>query len=273
MSHPMLLVTDLDGMLVRERDVDPRDARALLRWQEAGNLLAVATGRSVTLARLAVADASAAAEVALRPDFVICASGTTLLDADGQVLRSQTIPPREVTRAVEYLSTRQDCAVVVTTLEGDYLLHNPFAGREDSFNRFAASFYTTIPAQDAAGLAVTSMPVRVPDDALADALAAELERRSGGAISVPRSIQYLDLVPAGQDKGAAVRHLRQVLAERGVTLSRTVAVGDSWNDIPMFAVADHAYAMADGAAGARRAALEGGGSLTQGLADVVDREL
>ena len=31
--------------------------------------------------------------------------------------------------------------------------------------------------------------------------------------------------------------------------------------------------MADGAAGARRAALEGGGSLTQGLADVVDREL
>ena len=129
MSHPMLLVTDLDGTLVRERDVDPRDARALLRWQEAGNLLAVATGRSVTLARLAVADASAAAEVALRPDFVICASGTTLLDADGQVLRSQTIPPREVTRAVEYLSTRQDCAVVVTTLEGDYLLHNPFAGR------------------------------------------------------------------------------------------------------------------------------------------------
>ena len=77
------------------------------------------------------------------------------------------------------------------------------------------------------------MPVRVPDDALADALAAELERRSGGAISVPRSIQYLDLVPAGQDKGAAVRHLRQVLAERGVTLSRTVAVGDSWNDMPM----------------------------------------
>ncbi len=269
----MLLVTDLDGTLVRERDVDPRDARALLRWQEEGHLLAVATGRSVSLARLAVADASAAAEVALRPDFVVCASGTTLLDADGQVLRSETIPPQEVDRAVAYLSARQDCAVVATTLEGDYLLHNPFAGRDDSFNRFASGFYTVLPPEQAGRLQVTSMPVRVPDDTLAGPLAEELVRRSGGAIAVPRSIQYLDLVPAGQDKGSAVLHLHQVLAERGVTLARTVAVGDSWNDIPMFAVADRAYAMADGAADARQAAVEEGGALTQGLADVVEREL
>lgn len=272
-AAPLLLITDLDGTLVRERDVEVRDALALHRWQKAGNLLVVATGRSVTLARLALEDASASLSQPLHADYLICASGTTVLDHAGTILRSDTIDPDEVERAVRYLTARNDCGVVATTVDGDYLLHNPFVGRDDSFNRFAAGFYTALPAEQARALAVTSMPVRIPNDEVIDIVARDLVARSGGKISAPRSIEYLDLVPAGADKGTAIRHMQQILAEAGVVVSRMIGVGDSWNDIPLFEAVDDAYAMETGTEDARRAARACGGCSVNNVAEVVARYL
>ncbi|WP_370538940.1 HAD hydrolase family protein, partial [Actinomyces oris] len=42
-----LLATDLDGTLVFHHVVGQADAEALVRWRAAGNLLVLATGRSV----------------------------------------------------------------------------------------------------------------------------------------------------------------------------------------------------------------------------------
>jgi len=47
-----LLATDLDGTLVFHHAVGQADAEALLRWREAGNLLVLATGRSVNYTSL-----------------------------------------------------------------------------------------------------------------------------------------------------------------------------------------------------------------------------
>lgn len=265
-----MLVTDLDGTLVRGRHVDPADVEALRRWREAGHLLVIATGRSVMLARLAARDAMEAAGGVFDCDYdyVICASGTTLLDRIGQVLRCDPLPPDQVSRAATFLAGRQDCAVIATTLDGDFLLHNPF-GPQDEFARYAALF-TPATLEEVLTKDVTSMPVHVPDAAVADALAAELVARSGGAVGTPRSVQYLDVVPAGQDKGAAIVHLREALAGRGVSVDRVAAVGDSWNDIPMYRHADVPAAMADGTQDAQEAALAAGGLVVDSLADLVD---
>ena len=44
-----LLATDLDGTLIFHHAVGQADAEALVRWRKAGNLLVLATGRSVQL--------------------------------------------------------------------------------------------------------------------------------------------------------------------------------------------------------------------------------
>lgn len=269
--RPQVLVTDLDGTLVRERTVSPRDVEALARWREAGNLLVLATGRSVMLANLAIADASAAAGEAFGYDYVICATGTTLLDARSQVLRSDPMSASDVAGVLDVLEGLPEIAVVVTTLEGDFLVCDTI--EVDSFFRSFSRMFTPATRQEALTKTVTSMPVRVPDEDRADLLAARVVERLGGRVEAPRSVQYFDVVPAGQGKGSAIGHLREVLAGRGIEVGRVVAAGDSWNDIPMFEVADLACAMASGKEDARRAALAAGGVVRESLADLVDELL
>lgn len=270
-ARPQVLVTDLDGTLVRERTVSPRDVQALARWREAGNLLVLATGRSVMLANLAITDASAAAGERFGYDYVICATGTTLLDCAGSVLRSDPLAREDVASVLDALEGLAEIAVVVTTLDGDFLVYDTI--KDDAFFRSFSRMFVPATREEALAKTVTSMPVRVPDEDRADRLAAQVVERLGGRVEAPRSVQYFDVVPAGQGKGTAIRHLRDVLAERGIEVGRVVAAGDSWNDIPMFRVADLACAIASGKEDARQAALAAGGVVHESLADLVDELL
>ena len=76
-----LLATDLDGTLVFHHAVGQADAEALVRWREAGNLLVLATGRSVRLVQHAVEVARASTSIGLDYDYAVCATGTTVIDA------------------------------------------------------------------------------------------------------------------------------------------------------------------------------------------------
>lgn len=256
-AGPGLLATDLDGTLVHNRAVSREDAEALLRWRAAGGLVVVATGRSATLARLGLADASKAAGVTVPADFIICASGTTVLDADGAVLR--TVPvPKEVVRAVsERFAPREYCDVRATTLGDDYLV--AIAGQWAVERPSAADaapatprgtdtldvdeHFAPISLERLLDLDVTSMPLHMPDPAQADAAAIELLELGGGAIEAPRSHGFVDVAAAGQSKGVALRAVLELLAERGAPVGRTAAIGDSWNDISMLEIADEPRAM------------------------------
>ena len=69
-----LLATDLDGTLVFHHAVGQADAEALVRWREAGNLLVLATGRSVRLVQHAVEVARASTSIGLDYDYAVCAT-------------------------------------------------------------------------------------------------------------------------------------------------------------------------------------------------------
>ena len=78
-----LLATDLDGTLIFHHAVGQADAEALVRWRKAGNLLVLATGRSVRLVQHAVEVARASTGIGLDYDYAVCATGTTVIDAAG----------------------------------------------------------------------------------------------------------------------------------------------------------------------------------------------
>ena len=91
-----LLATDLDGTLVFHRAVRQADAEALVRWRAAGNLLVLATGRSVRLVQHAVEVARASTSIGLDYDYAVCATGTTVIDAAGRVHRTRTLEADQV---------------------------------------------------------------------------------------------------------------------------------------------------------------------------------
>lgn len=264
-----LLATDLDGTLVHQRTVAPEDAAAVLRWREEGHLLAIATGRSVSLARLAVDDASAVAEVPVVPDYVICASGTTLLDSAGTVLRTHPVPTEMVRTVVEVLSERRDCDVIATTLDGDYIVHDSL-GRTGTGEAGLEGHFQPIGLDELLEKDVTSMPVRVLDPDLADALAVAMAELGRGSIDAIRSHGFFDVIPAGRTKGDSLRALESLLDEAGTELDLTAAIGDSWNDVPMFSVVDRPCAMA----GSPEVVVEAAGGVTAtSVAEFVEKLL
>ena len=140
-----LLATDLDGTLVFHHAVGQADAEALLRWREAGNLLVLATGRSVRLVQHAVEVARASTSIGLDYDYAVCATGTTVIDAVGRVHCTRTLSAdqvRAVTRAVGLVS-RAQVSVFASTLERDYVLDDPIGLSTDQ--RTPADRFTAAP--------------------------------------------------------------------------------------------------------------------------------
>lgn len=263
-----LLATDLDGTLVRRR-VTRQDAEAVIRWREAGNLLVIATGRSVSLARLALSDASDAAGVPVAADYVVCASGTTLLDGAGTVLRTHPLPSDMVRAVAELLSRRDDCDVLATTLDGDFILHDAL-GLTGTGEAGIPNHFEPIGLDDLLSHDVTHMPVRVLDPDLADALAAEVSAMGEGRIDTIRSHGFFDVISAGRTKGDSLRALESLLDEAGTELDLTAAIGDSWNDVPMFSVVDRPCAMA----GSPEVVVEAAGGVTAtSVAEFVEKLL
>ena len=261
-----LLATDLDGTLVFHHAVGQADAEALVRWRAAGNLLVLATGRSVRLVQHAVEVARSSTSIGLDYDYAVCATGTTVIDAVGQVHRTRTLEAdqvRAVARAIGDVA-QAPVSVFASTLERDYVLDDPIGLSTDQ--RTPPDRFTAAPLSQVAGRGVTSMPLHIPDVRAAAALARGLEETVDG-ISCTRSTGFVDVTAAGESKGAGLGRLAELLAKRGVEVSEVAAVGDSWNDISMFEQADVPCAMAGAPGEVVEAA---GGRTTPSVAAFID---
>lgn len=80
-----------------------------------------------------------------------------------------------------------------------------------------------------------------------------------------RDLSILDILPAGCSKGAALLTLAR---QRGIGPESLLAIGDNWNDVPMFEVAGSVLVMGNASADLRAMAEEKGWSL--GLANHED---
>lgn len=76
------------------------------------------------------------------------------------------------------------------------------------------------------------------DDACAPGIEVVLHRTE----YAQRDLCILDILPAGCSKASALLHLAEM---RGLDASEILAIGDNWNDVPMFQVAGRAAVMAN----------------------------
>ena len=125
-----LLATDLDGTLVFHHAVGQADAEALVRWREAGNLLVMNTGRSISALR------SALDGFDVDYDYAVLYTGAVLTDGRAGVIEARTLPDGLIEEVLDVLGREERITIFATTLAGDLQLHDTLGSGTDLLTLF-----------------------------------------------------------------------------------------------------------------------------------------
>lgn len=259
MVYRGMAALDVDGTtLTTDHRVLPEVRSAIQSARADGIFITLATARSVLATRLVLKD--------LGPvDSAICFGGALTLT-----------PPEADAAVVETLTTDQIAAIADAAAR---------LGVSLSYYAIDSAYYETIDARLEREFAATAVDALQSDPRLIPApvvkiLAMSDADNNSGLVALQRQFgeeltvvfshhSYLELMHRGISKGHAVDALRESL---GIPREKLVTIGDSENDLSMFAIAGRSVAM--GNAPARIKALA---NLTThsndegGLADALDR--
>ena len=192
-----MLSVDIDGTILFDRAISPADVAAMRRWREAGNLLVMNTGRSISALR------SALDGFDVDYDYAVLYTGAVLTDGRAGVIEARTLPDGLIEEVLDVLGREERITIFATTLDGDLQLHDTLSSGTDLLTLFRRG--TTA---DLAGRAVVGIPLHLGDAAATDRIEAEVTRRWGGVVEGARNQDFLDLIPAGASKGARSKDRR-----------------------------------------------------------------
>ncbi len=124
--------------------------------------------------------------------------------------------------------------------------NKPYAESEDTqFLKEAKKYYPSIEVfKDVMQLEPTIIKVAIYDSLTLQKNSGKVWSSFNGKHVVAQSSDvWVDIMPQGVNKGAAVKYIQQKL---GISKEQTMAFGDFHNDIEMLQMAEHSYAMDNG---------------------------
>ncbi|MDG4657691.1 Cof-type HAD-IIB family hydrolase [Ectobacillus antri] len=231
-----MIVLDLDDTLLRDdHTISPRTKEALMKAQEAGVKVVLASGRP-TYAMLDIAKELRLEEFG---SFILSFNGAKIINCrTNEELFSSTLSPEMVNRLYN-ISRRED--LFMHTYVGDAIVTE------------ANNQYTEIEA-DITGLPITeiySLPEAVTEPVVKVLMMEDPERLAIAEKKLQEELQdelsvmrskpfFLEFTEAGVTKGTSLHHLIQ---ELGITREEVIAMGDSYNDLAMIEFAGLGVAM------------------------------
>ena len=238
-----LIVLDLDGTLTNsKKEITPRNRETLIRMQEQGIRLVLASGRP-TYGIVPLANEFGG--------FILSYNGGEIINWETQEMVYENVLPNEVV-PVLYECARTHQLSILTYDGAEIITENsqdPYVLKEAFLNKMAVretnDFLTDITLPVAKCLIVGDADKLIP-------LEAELCLRLQGRINVFRSEPYfLELVPQGIDKALS---LAVLLKEIGVAREEVIAIGDGYNDLSMIRFAGLGIAMGNAQEPVKKAA-------------------
>jgi Cof subfamily protein (haloacid dehalogenase superfamily) len=232
-----LLALDLDGTLLRsDQRVDERDIAAITELQAAGVTVTIVTGRLHS-------GSTGAARACAIQGAIACVEGSHLVEiASGQTLAHHGMS-EDVAAAVRGAVTRNGLTPFVFDATG---IHHEHAGAPFANYIRTWSPNLRVVEEDVVWQTVPLAAVAVGDEAGVAAAHAALRDRAHEVFSISFGIHSLPgrhallVRTAGPTKGTALAELCRLA---GCSLAEAVAVGDWFNDVPMFEVAGRSFVM------------------------------
>ncbi|MFF1463797.1 HAD family hydrolase [Streptomyces sp. NPDC058330] len=238
-----LICTDLDGTLLNERGaVGPLIHDALTKAAHGSVPVVCVTGRPLR-------DALSVCRGISTDGLVVCSNGAVVAEvATGKPLRCQGFSRHQARTVLARLRARLPGVVLgVDTLRGLSL--------EPGFDELVPDCWQHTCVPDAAKALTPGDDVvkilAVHPDRPGPSLARPLVRPGDGVLATCSTPYFLEIAPAGVDKGAALRWLA---GHHAIRVTAVAAVGDMPNDLPMMRAAGLAAAVANAHPSVRRCA-------------------
>lgn len=261
-----LLVLDIDGTLTNsKKEITPKTLEALLKLQERGIAVAIASGRPTPGVRMAAEKL----ELARFGGYTLSFNGGRVRnEKTKEIVMEQTLPAdmpgRLYQEALNYgvgmLSYDDEAAIAATEvdqyMEIEARINHIPLKRVENFVE-----YMTFPTNKCLMTGEPEHLVRVEQ---------ELKKKYEGILNIFRSEPYfLELMPLGIDKAETLKRFAPLL---GLTREQLVCCGDGFNDITMIAYAGLGVAMENARDEVKKAAdFVTGSNDEDGLVTVVEK--
>lgn len=209
-----LLASDIDGTLYINRSISKEDTEAIARWQAAGHLFGICSGRSVEGAIRVLNESG------IQLNFRLCSSGAVATDCKGNFLYRKPLPP-EGFRALWELAKPFD---------PDGITGHSIDGADCFARNKARPHYVNCKIEDLFEKELTQCYIglhTIPGQA---AQFADLVEEKLPFISVHRNATYIDCTLKGTDKGKGVAFIADYF---GISKEDCYTVGDNQNDLSM----------------------------------------
>jgi hypothetical protein len=229
-----LIALDLDGTVIgADLIVRDRVRESVIRAQAQGIAITLVTGRMFAATRPFVQ--------ALGIDgLIVCYQGAAIFDAASGAVVQQTPLAQPVTR--EVLAKAKADRFYAQCYAGDRLYVEAINASTRKYISLSQVEPVVIPSLIEKFADEPTLKIVLVDEAeRATAYTATLQALLGTRAYVTRSHpDFVEVLDPGVDKGRA---LRVVAAHYGVPIEATLAVGDSWNDLPLLNAAGMGIAM------------------------------
>lgn len=243
-----LLVLDLDGTLTNaKKEITPRNREALIRVQQQGVKLILASGRP-TFGIAPLADELRMKEFG---GFILSYNGGEIIDwSTGEIVYANVLPDEVIPRLYECATRNQ---LPILTYDRQYIIteypDDVYVRKEAFLNKMqiypSKDFLKDIRLPLPKCLIVSEPHRLIP-------IEAELSVELQGQLSVYRSEPFfLELVPQGIDKAQS---LSVLLNKLNMNREEMVAVGDGYNDLSMIQFAGLGVAMGNAQEPVKKAA-------------------
>lgn len=219
---------DFDGTLHHPpHGFDPKDVAAIDAWRKAGHLAISATGRS----RTALAHGMAGSP--LKFDYQVLSNGGSATDgANTELIFGHEVSGDVLRAALNAFGSRPGLAIFGTTLGH---VDGVFSNTTGASHDFTAHF-TPMTLADIPDHRFAVIPIWVPGRSRLRAEVVEWAQALG-SVEVAQNQDYIDLMAPGRSKGAGIAQLLDELRIPRQSI-QLYTFGDSWNDLPMHAIAD-----------------------------------
>lgn len=240
MNEKKIVFLDIDGTLVNsEKKITPATRAALLRIQNSGVKLAIASGRPSK----GVVPFADELELDRHSGYILPFNGCNIINYQtGETVYANTLSMDTVKRAYD---TAREYGLELITYKGDVILSetddNPYLLIEARINKMDVEKVPNVYE------AITEAPVKcliLGDGDYLGKIEPEIREKIGAGANVFRSEPFfIEVVPEGLDKAAAIAEL---IKKIGIEQSETIAFGDGFNDISMVEYAGLGVAMSNG---------------------------
>jgi len=225
-SRAHMVGLDIDGTLMVTGQ-PPSDAviDSIARATNAGHVIVLATGRSLAGAL------TAAHQLGLRDGWVVASNGSVVAKLSGGAYHLTEVHEVDAEAVVTLVTrVRPNLRIAAEIVGAGYRVSANFPRHELNGDQVVVLKFAELWAHPTPRLAIYGDQARMLVPAL----------QAGGMTAFATRRDWVDVTPATVSKATALEKLRR---DAGIPPERTVAIGDSENDIPMLQWAARGVAM------------------------------